>query len=51
MIDGPRQRNKLAELAGKQIKASLEELYDALHGCLTVTTAFCSRFIFNNGIG
>src|SRR5438445_699635 len=35
MIDGVRQPNKLAELAGKQIKASPKELYDALHGRLT----------------
>lgn len=35
MIDGLRQPNKLAELAGKQIKATPKELYDALHGRLT----------------
>jgi transposase len=35
MIDGVRQPNKLVELAGKQIKASPKELYDALHGRLT----------------
>jgi transposase len=35
MIDGVRQPNKLAELAGKQIKAAPKELYDALHGRLT----------------
>lgn len=35
MIDGVRQPNKLAELAGKQIKATPRELYDALHGRLT----------------
>jgi transposase len=35
MINGERQPNKLAELAGKQIKASPKELYDALHGRLT----------------
>ena len=35
MIDGVRQPNKLAELAGKQIKATPKELYDALHGRLT----------------
>jgi transposase len=35
MIDGVRQPNKLAELAGKQLKASPKELYDALHGRLT----------------
>lgn len=35
MIDGVRQPNELAELAGKQIKASPKELYDALHGRLT----------------
>jgi len=35
MIDGVRQPNKLAELAGRQIKATPKELYDALHGRLT----------------
>ena len=35
MIAGIRQPNKLAELAGKQIKATPKELYDALHGRLT----------------
>ena len=35
MIDGVRQPNRLAELAGKQIKATPKELYDALHGRLT----------------
>lgn len=35
MIDGVRQPNKLAGLAGKQIKATPKELYDALHGRLT----------------
>jgi transposase len=35
MIEGVRQPNKLAEFAGKQIKASPKELYDALHGRLT----------------
>jgi transposase len=35
MIAGVRQPNKLAELAGKQIKATPKELYDALHGRLT----------------
>ena len=35
MIDGVRQPNKLAEFAGKQIKATPKELYDALHGRLT----------------
>jgi transposase len=35
MIAGVRQPNKLAELAGKQIKAAPKELYDALHGRLT----------------
>jgi transposase len=35
MIDGVRQPHKLAGLAGKQIKATPKELYDALHGRLT----------------
>src|SRR6266536_2028117 len=35
MIAGVRQPRKLADLAGKQIKASPKELYDALHGQLT----------------
>jgi transposase len=35
MIAGERQPKRLAELAGKQIKASPKELYDALHGRLT----------------
>ena len=35
MIDGVRQPKQLAELAGKQIKATPKELYDALHGRLT----------------
>jgi len=35
MIEGVRQPNKLAELAGKQIKATPKQLYDALHGRLT----------------
>ncbi len=35
MIAGVRQPNRLAELAGKQIKATPKELYDALHGRLT----------------
>jgi transposase len=35
MIDGVRQPRQLAELAGKQIKATSKELYDALHGRLT----------------
>src|SRR5215216_6016480 len=35
MIAGVRQPRKLADLAGKQIKASPKELYDALHGRLT----------------
>src|SRR6266545_229441 len=35
MITGVRQPRKLADLAGKQIKATPKELYDALHGRLT----------------
>lgn len=35
MIAGVRQPRKLAGLAGKQIKATPKELYDALHGRLT----------------
>jgi transposase len=35
MIAGVRQPRKLADLAGKQIKATPKELYDALHGRLT----------------
>jgi transposase len=35
MIDGVRQPRQLAELAGKPIKATPKELYDALHGRLT----------------
>ena len=35
MIAGVRQPHKLADLAGKQIKATPKELYDALHGRLT----------------
>jgi transposase len=35
MIAGVRQPRQLAELAGKQIKATPKELYDALHGRLT----------------
>jgi transposase len=35
MIRGVRQPKQLAELAGKQIKATPKELYDALHGRLT----------------
>ena len=35
MIAGVRQPRKLADLAGKQIKAAPKELYDALHGRLT----------------
>lgn len=35
MISGMRQPRKLADLAGKQIKATPKELYDALHGRLT----------------
>lgn len=35
MIAGVRQPHKLADLAGKQIKATAKELYDALHGRLT----------------
>ena len=35
MIKGVRQPKQLAELAGKQIKATPKELYDALHGRLT----------------
>ena len=35
MIKGVRQPRQLAELAGKQIKATPKELYDALHGRLT----------------
>jgi transposase len=36
MIAGVRQPRKLADLASKQIKATPKELYDALHGRLTV---------------
>lgn len=43
MIDGVRQPNKLAELAGKQIKATPKELYDALHGRLTDHHRFLLR--------
>lgn len=43
MIDGVRQPNKLAELAGKQIKASPKELYGALHGRLTDHHRFLLR--------
>lgn len=35
MIAGVRQPRKLADLAGKQIKATPKELHDALHGRLT----------------
>src|SRR6266446_6037940 len=35
MIDGVRRPRQLAELAGKQIKATPKDLYDALHGRLT----------------
>ena len=35
MIKGVRQPRQLAELAGKQIKATPKQLYDALHGRLT----------------
>jgi len=35
MIAGVRQPRKLADLAGKQVKATPKELYDALHGRLT----------------
>lgn len=35
MVAGVRQPRKLADLAGKQIKATPKELYDALHGRLT----------------
>jgi len=35
MIAGVRQPKQLAELAGKQVKATPKELYDALHGRLT----------------
>lgn len=35
MIAGVRQPHKLADLAGRQIKATRKELYDALHGRLT----------------
>jgi transposase len=35
MIAGVRQPRKLADLAGKQIKATPKQLYDALHGRLT----------------
>src|SRR5207302_9786354 len=35
MIAGMSQPHKLADLAGKQIKATPKELYDALHGRLT----------------
>src|SRR6201984_1091838 len=35
IIRGVRQPRQLAELAGKQIKATPKELYDALHGRLT----------------
>ena len=35
MVAGVRQPRKLADLAGKQIKATAKELYDALHGRLT----------------
>jgi transposase len=35
MIRGMRQPRQLAELAGKQIKATPKELYEALHGRLT----------------
>ncbi len=35
MIAGVRNPRKLADLAGKQIKATPKELYDALHGRLT----------------
>ncbi len=35
MITGVRNPHKLAALAGKQIKATPKELYDALHGRLT----------------
>ena len=35
MVAGVRQPRQLAELAGKQIKATPKELYDALHGRLT----------------
>lgn len=35
MIRGIRQPKQLAELAGRQIKATPKELYDALHGRLT----------------
>jgi transposase len=44
MIDGVRQPNKLAELAGKQIKATPKELYDALHGRLTDHHRFLLAF-------
>lgn len=35
MIRGVRQPRQLAELAGKQIKATPKDIYDALHGRLT----------------
>lgn len=40
MVAGVHQPRKLAELAGKQVKATPKELYDALHGRLTTHHRF-----------
>jgi hypothetical protein len=37
MIDGVRNPRKLADLAGRRLKATPKQLYDALHGRLTET--------------
>ena len=43
MIAGVRNPSKLAELAGRRIKASPKQLYDALHGRLTDHHRFLLR--------
>jgi transposase len=43
MIAGVRNPSKLADLAGRRIKASRKELYDALHGRLTDHHRFLLR--------
>jgi len=50
MIEGVRDPHKLAALAGKGLKASPKELYDALHGRLTGHHRFLLKLISNNGM-
>jgi transposase len=48
MIAGIRDPSPLAALASKQVKATTQQLHDALHGRLTDHHASCSSCIFDS---